>query len=360
MQRIIRLLFVLAILTIGVTSAQAYSSYVTTFNTTYPAAASTLGDCVLCHIDPNGGGTRNGYGTAFASAGHSFTAIEQQDSDGDGYTNIVEIQALTWPGDATSHPTPVPPTCTSFTYSAWGACQSNNTQTRTVTSSSPAGCTGGTPVTSQSCTYVPPPTACTSYTYTLGACQSNGTAPVTGFTGIPAGCSGGATPATSQPCTYVPPPSTGTMPLPTGEKIFTYAAVASPVVSADPAQAEPIGVGSIATGGNTLDVSVNVGPFAGLVNISLREYVPSYSPHTYTMTPDDGLNPTPSTTKGNQISVWKTNVTGINQHVFGPISVSQLKKGLYTLTLTAATAGSGDDEEGDDSFYQWTTHFTVH
>jgi hypothetical protein len=51
-------------------------------------------------------------------------------------------------------PPPAPTTCTSFTYSAFGACQTNNTQTRTVTSSSPAGCTGGTPVLSQACTYI--------------------------------------------------------------------------------------------------------------------------------------------------------------------------------------------------------------
>jgi hypothetical protein len=45
-------------------------------------------------------------------------------------------------------------TCT-YTYSAWSACQPNNTKTRTVISSSPPGCVG-TPVLSQSCTYVPP------------------------------------------------------------------------------------------------------------------------------------------------------------------------------------------------------------
>ena len=53
-----------------------------------------------------------------------------------------------------SPPPPPPPTCTSFTYSAWSACMSNNTQTRTVISSSPSGCTGGTPVLTQSCTYI--------------------------------------------------------------------------------------------------------------------------------------------------------------------------------------------------------------
>jgi hypothetical protein len=47
-------------------------------------------------------------------------------------------------------------TCTSFTYSAWSACDSSGTQTETVVSSSPSGCAGGSPVLSQSCTYVPP------------------------------------------------------------------------------------------------------------------------------------------------------------------------------------------------------------
>ncbi len=103
----------------------------------------------------------------------------------------------------------VPPTssaCTSFTYSAWGTCQSNGTQTRTLATSSPTGCTGGTlAALSQSCTYVPPVTACTSFTYsTWGACQSNSTQSRTVVTSSPTGCTGG-TPALSQSCTYVPP-----------------------------------------------------------------------------------------------------------------------------------------------------------
>lgn len=48
---------------------------------------------------------------------------------------------------------PAAVTCTSFTWSAWGACQPDGTQTRTVTASSPTGCTGGTPVPSRRCTY---------------------------------------------------------------------------------------------------------------------------------------------------------------------------------------------------------------
>lgn len=44
-----------------------------------------------------------------------------------------------------------PTSCTSFTYSAWSNCTLNR-QTRTITSSLPVGCTGGTPLTTRACT----------------------------------------------------------------------------------------------------------------------------------------------------------------------------------------------------------------
>ena len=98
---------------------------------------------------------------------------------------------------------PTPADCT-YSYGAWGACLSNGTQLRSLLSSSPAGCTG-TPVLTQTCTYVPPVTACTSFTYSAwGACQSNNTQIRTVATSSPAGCTGG-TPILSQACTYVPP-----------------------------------------------------------------------------------------------------------------------------------------------------------
>lgn len=95
-------------------------------------------------------------------------------------------------------------TCTSFTYSPWSACSASGTQTRTVLSSSPAGCTGGAPVLSGSCTPpapVPGPVTCTSFTYSAwSACSASGTQTRTVLGSAPAGCTGGA-PATSQACT---------------------------------------------------------------------------------------------------------------------------------------------------------------
>ncbi|MBI5103245.1 MAG: hypothetical protein HZB33_15630, partial [Nitrospirae bacterium] len=206
-------LLTLAVLLGSIGSAFAVSSYGNSFSSTYPSSGSSSFGCSLCHV-ASGPPSRNPYGSAYANAGHNFRNIESADSDGDGSTNITEINAGTNPGDPGSRPAPA--ACSSFTYSAWSACQPNGTQTRTVLTSSPAGCTGGSPVTTQACTYVPPVTTCSSFTYSAwGTCKSNNTQTRTVLTSSPAGCTGGS-PVTTQACTYVPPVTACTS--------FTYSA----------------------------------------------------------------------------------------------------------------------------------------
>ncbi len=107
-------------------------------------------------------------------------------------------------------PGPTAPTCTAFTYSDFAACQPDNTQVRTVLTSSPPGCAGGSPLTTQPCTYVPPGNTCTAFTYSpYGPCLPNNTQVRTVLTSRPAGCTGGS-PLTTQACTYVPPVTTCT------------------------------------------------------------------------------------------------------------------------------------------------------
>jgi hypothetical protein len=124
-------------------------------------------------------------------------------------SNLFALQIQAIATALTSTPTsttPSPTTCT-YTYDVWGACQSNNTQTRIVLTTTPAGCTG-TPVVSQACTYTPPP-ACV-YTYDAwGACWLNNMQTRTMLTTTPSGCIG--TPLLSQSCVYTPPPSTLTL-----------------------------------------------------------------------------------------------------------------------------------------------------
>jgi hypothetical protein len=82
---------------------RAYSSYLTAVENQYPGTInSRIDNCQLCH--PSGGYTLNAYAQDYANNGHSLTAIEQLDSDLDGFKNIVEINALTYPGDKNDHP----------------------------------------------------------------------------------------------------------------------------------------------------------------------------------------------------------------------------------------------------------------
>ena len=75
-----------------------------------------LGSCQWCHYtygyDASGNilDTLNPYGKAYHDNGRSTAAIqniENLDSDGDGYINIVEIQANRYPGDANDDPSKI-------------------------------------------------------------------------------------------------------------------------------------------------------------------------------------------------------------------------------------------------------------
>jgi hypothetical protein len=107
-----RIFFAIGIVTVAFAIAYASGGYLTTFRNTYPVASypnvTPLNSCLLCHTGypstPASGNTVNSYGNAYANNGYSFSAIESLDSDGDGYSNIAEIMAGTFPGDASSHP----------------------------------------------------------------------------------------------------------------------------------------------------------------------------------------------------------------------------------------------------------------
>ncbi len=110
-QPVVRLLFVagflllsgLTALLVDAQQVGAYSSYLSAADNQYPKIIGTkLDSCQLCH--PSGGYALNPYAQDYRAAGHSFTAIEQADSDKDGFSNIVEIDALRWPGDASDFP----------------------------------------------------------------------------------------------------------------------------------------------------------------------------------------------------------------------------------------------------------------
>jgi hypothetical protein len=151
----------------------------------------------------------SGTGTVSFSNTHTLTTTATFSTAG---TYVLKLSAtdgtLTSTNNVTITVNAAPtPTCTSFTYSTWTPTTcTTGTQTRTVLTSSPTGCIGGTPITTQTCTIVPQ--TCTSFTYSEWSTCSNGTQTRTVLTSSPSGCTGG-TPVLSQTCSTIPVPTNG-------------------------------------------------------------------------------------------------------------------------------------------------------
>ena len=104
---LIALAFVLGIVGIAYANQGAFND----FNAKYPF--NTIAGCTICHTQT--GPPTNPYGSALKARGGTannipnsvFVAVENLDSDGDGATNIQEINAGFYPGDPTSTPPPV-------------------------------------------------------------------------------------------------------------------------------------------------------------------------------------------------------------------------------------------------------------
>ncbi len=356
-------------------NSSAVSSYLSAFNSTYGTSGTALDTCSLCHIAIP---SRNAYGSDFAANGHSFAAIESLDSDGDGSNNITEISARTFPGDPNSKPTPPPPPADTTPPSVSLAAPANGaTVSGTVTISADASDNVGVAGVQFKVDGNNVGAEDTSAPYSVAWNTTNfahGSHTITAVARDAAGNT--ATSATvtvtvlntTPPPSPPPPPPGGSMPLPVGEQVFNYDPVALPVLNSDPAQAKPLGVGPVADGGNTVEVKVTVGPFAGPVDVFLRIYPSGKKADTVYHLDADGTFKNPSEDKGSgkkfkKKVVWKRNVTGVDETVFGPMSANDLRQGLYVLTLNVKPSGQEDDnddgDDDDDSYYRWVTYFVV-
>jgi hypothetical protein len=92
----------LALATFIFTDADSLTSFKIQFNSEYKTSGTDLDACITCHKGKPP--KRNPYGADFKAARYAFELIELKDSDGDGFTNIAEIQAGTFPGDPESKP----------------------------------------------------------------------------------------------------------------------------------------------------------------------------------------------------------------------------------------------------------------
>ncbi len=144
------------------------------------------------------------------------------------------------------------------------------------------------------------------------------------------------------------------MPVPTGEQVFPYDPVATPAPSADPNQAMPMGLGPVATGGDTLTLHITAA-FQSPVKLFVTMYTPSsvsFIPSNIKMLNGGGKFMTPPAgTGGMQVKKWKSGVTSVDETIVN-VPLSQLKRGLYYVVMTA-TPVSGTQ------FSQWVTYFIV-
>jgi mono/diheme cytochrome c family protein len=84
---------------------QAKPTFLARVKARYPhLAGSRLDGCGLCHRGGLGGAELNPFAEAFSQNGFDLAAIEGFDSDGDGHTNLAEINALTFPGNPKNFP----------------------------------------------------------------------------------------------------------------------------------------------------------------------------------------------------------------------------------------------------------------
>lgn len=88
-----------------VSPAQGTPEYMSQFNAKYDTRGSKLDSCMTCHTTQEGGAENiNPYGADFGQSNHDFGAVEGHDSDGDGFSNVDEIKADTFPGDKDDNP----------------------------------------------------------------------------------------------------------------------------------------------------------------------------------------------------------------------------------------------------------------
>ncbi len=186
------------------TNVTATPSFLGLAEAQYPfIVGSRIDTCALCHLSTGvpSASNLNPYGTDFLNHGLNaagLMAIENLDSDGDGFTNIQELRAFTFPGDPNDHPAANTATATpTATRTSLPTTAPSNTPTRTPTRTSTSIPTTGptatsTPTATASMTPIP--------TGTVGASQT----PTATFTPIATGTAG---PSETPTATITPVPS---------------------------------------------------------------------------------------------------------------------------------------------------------
>jgi hypothetical protein len=138
------------------------------------------------------------------------------------------------------------------------------------------------------------------------------------------------------------------MPLPSVRQGFSYPPIVSPVLNTNPAQAMPIGLGTIATGGDTLSIFAALSQVSGPVDLYFLVIIPAVDPvNIYLMKSDNSFQPVSA-----GLSPWKTGITVLNtERVIADIPKAALPAGPYIFELLVVPAG----DQSLTKFFAWAT-----
>lgn len=145
--------------------------------------------------------------------------------------------------------------------------------------------------------------------------------------------------------------SAGPMAVPGAAYFFEpYLPIEAPLLSADPASAQPFAVGPIASGSSLLRLQVGTLPFAGPVDIYAAIQSQQLGPGLWLIDSDTSLRPLSQ----QGLVKWKGRWNGpVSASLFGDIDPGMLPKGRYDLYLMVTPPGSLG------AYYLWATYFDV-
>jgi hypothetical protein len=159
------------------------------------------------------------------------------------------------------------------------------------------------------------------------------------------------------------------MPVPDSQHSWEFLSTSSPIANSKPSFAFPIGVGSIAYGGNTFNIQIGLGQFTGPVDVYFGLVAPAIDPkNVYFLRSDDSLQSFSvedlrkrkikklekilSNLHG--IQPWrKSTIDNISMSLTGNIQTSSLPSGQYDIFLVASKAGD------TNLFYEWKTSVKI-
>lgn len=136
--------------------------------------------------------------------------------------------------------------------------------------------------------------------------------------------------------------------VPSKQESFSFQPVENFTKSSNPSEARPVGVGTAAAGGSTLNINLGLNKFSGAVDIYFGIYAAALDPvNIYILKPDYTLQ-----ALSTGLVSWQSDTAGpLSANLFGEVPVSSLLSGTYDLYLMVTP------HNNQDNYYFWSTYF---